>query len=196
MDFYINPLTNDWEFDELGNLKVVTGREEVAQRLRYRLNTHVGEWVLNVELGVPWREEILKKAPDLQVVGGLLRTLIVETPGVDRILRFDLDVGVDRILILDFAVGTTEDEVLEATALPNFAAARAFIRRRGTDAFADLVEEQGYSAIAKVIRRLRYAAFPTLADTQGFEDLAELQEPNDWASVYVALWTTADIGVV
>ena len=99
----------DLEIGPDGDLIIVTGIDAIRQHLRIRLQFFRGEWFLDTRLGIPYFEEVLIKAPDLNVVQSLLREAIRETPGVISITSFDLDFdGVTRKLSLDFRALTEE----------------------------------------------------------------------------------------
>lgn len=123
-DLKINEQTGDLEIGADGDLIIVTGLDAILQHLRIRLQFFRGEWFLDTRLGIPYFEEVLRKAPDLNVVESILRDAIRETPGVISITSFELDFeGVSRKLSLDFAALTdegplrfTEDFVIPAPA--------------------------------------------------------------------------------
>ena len=48
---------------ESGNFQLVEGKDEVKQRLKVELSTNVGEWFLNLQLGVPWMEMLSEDEP-------------------------------------------------------------------------------------------------------------------------------------
>jgi len=99
----------DLEIGPDGDLIIVTGIDAIRQHLRIRLQFFRGEWFLDTRLGIPYFEEVLIKAPDLNVVQSLLREAVRETPGVISITSFELDFeGVTRKLSLDFDALTTE----------------------------------------------------------------------------------------
>ena len=80
-----------------GNLQLLDGNEEIAQKLKYRLQFFFGEWFLDQRLGIPYYEDIFIKNPDLVVVQGIFREVIIETPGV---------VGIVGELVLDLVAAT------------------------------------------------------------------------------------------
>jgi hypothetical protein len=73
-------------------LTFVIGADEVAQRVTQRLRTFRGEWFLDLDIGVPYYQEILIKNPSSTIVEGRLKTEITETPGVLEIEVFELDI--------------------------------------------------------------------------------------------------------
>lgn len=74
------PLTSD-------NL-TVDPSSVVAQRLRIRLNTFLGEWFLNTEYGVPYFQRILGKKVKKTAVDRIFQEQILAERGVREIVSF------------------------------------------------------------------------------------------------------------
>lgn len=51
---YLDPETNDLALDASGSLRLARREDAVAQHVRQRLKTFVGEWVYDLEAGLPW----------------------------------------------------------------------------------------------------------------------------------------------
>lgn len=113
-DLKLDALTNDLAFDGRGNIALVSGAELVAQRLRYRLNTQLGEWSFDLRLGVDYRNTVMQKAPDLGAVRAAFIAAIATTAGVVAVEFFELSLS-GRRLSVRFAVLTNEGLTLEAT---------------------------------------------------------------------------------
>lgn len=98
-----------------GNLTIVDGTDAIAQHLLIRLRFFKGEYQLDRSIGVPYFEDIFVKNPSLVVVRAIMREVILETPGVLEITRFDLSVdSAIRQLNVDFTVQvSTSDELLD-----------------------------------------------------------------------------------
>ena len=108
-DLKINETTGDLEIGTDGDLIIIDGIDAIRQNLRIRLQLFRGDWFLDTRLGIPYFEEVLRKAPDLNVVQSLLRDAIRTTEGVTEITEFELDfIGATRRLTLDFRAKTTE----------------------------------------------------------------------------------------
>lgn len=73
-------------------LTFVIGADEVAQRVTQRLRTFLGEWFLDLDIGVPYYQEILVKNPSSTIIEGRLKAEIIGTPGVIEIEEFELEV--------------------------------------------------------------------------------------------------------
>lgn len=89
---------------ENGDLVLLENADAAQQLLRQRLRMFFGEWFLDTGKGVPYFQEILKKQPNAIAVDSILKTTILETPGVIQLLRFNFDYdAATRSLSLDFA---------------------------------------------------------------------------------------------
>ncbi|HEC73106.1 MAG TPA: hypothetical protein ENI26_01900 [Methylophaga aminisulfidivorans] len=74
----------------------ISGREEIAQTCVTRLNLFLGEYFRDVTDGTPWFQQILGKFGNLNNVESLLRNRIARTPGVVRLLSFNLDYDLQK----------------------------------------------------------------------------------------------------
>lgn len=62
----------------------------LRQKLAARLKFFLGEWYLDLRQGIPYYRDVFVKNPNLPVVRSLLRRVILGTPGVVALPRFDL----------------------------------------------------------------------------------------------------------
>lgn len=98
---------NDIFLGEDGSLAIVEEGAETVQHVRTRLQFFLGEWFLDLFAGTPWFEEILVKPADLGKVDSILRTRILQTPGVEELLSFSMDFDeVSRSLFIEFSAVT------------------------------------------------------------------------------------------
>lgn len=79
----------DWTFGRGRNSYASTG-ESVAQRVKTRLQSFKGDWFLDLDHGLPWFARFEKPA-DLALLEGDIKRCILETPGVDSLLVFSID---------------------------------------------------------------------------------------------------------
>lgn len=70
------------------DLALVDGRAQVAQRMKTRLKTFLGEWYLNTDRGVPYFEDVFVKDPDTELVNAVLQDQILLDPEITEILTF------------------------------------------------------------------------------------------------------------
>jgi len=72
-------------------LTLTTGLEAIRQHMQVKFKIFLGEWFLDVTVGVPWFEDILKKQVSFVVVQEILKDVILSTEGVTELLTFDFD---------------------------------------------------------------------------------------------------------
>ncbi len=87
------------------------GIDGIAQHLTQRLRTFLGEWFLDLRIGVAYFQQILLKNPNPAMVDSIFKKEILNTPGVLELTFFDLDIGTDRTLTLSFRTITQEGEI-------------------------------------------------------------------------------------
>jgi hypothetical protein len=87
-NLYIDPITKDLAITDFNLQLTANSNENLAQKVETRLNTFAGEWFLNVELGVPYYQRILKKNPNYADVNSLLLSIVASTPGVESVEAF------------------------------------------------------------------------------------------------------------
>lgn len=87
-----------------GHVKVLTGGDAIVDKLHCRFRFFFKEWFLNQKLGFPWREYVLIKNADRNVVASYVRETIETCPGVTSIDFIDLSTRPAlRILDVSFA---------------------------------------------------------------------------------------------
>ena len=108
----------DLFFDTDGNMNIVDGIDEVKQRLHTRLLRFLGEWYLNITLGVPYIQEILIKNPSQAAVINNIKQTILKTEEVTSITAFELLLDTDgsgnivqRSVIINFSATTDQGDV-------------------------------------------------------------------------------------
>lgn len=98
-----------------GGLELITGTDEIVQKLVTRLQFFLGEWFLDARQGIPYFEDVLVKNPDLVAIQGIFREAILETPGVAALLGV-IETTVDsalRILSVSFTAQLESGDVVE-----------------------------------------------------------------------------------
>lgn len=118
IDLALDPETGDLVLD--GDLELVG--DDVAgvrQWLAIALDTQRGEYGLDLDAGLPYLDEILVKAPKLQIIRQIFRAAILACPYVEEVLDLTLTL-IEGTLALGFTavVRFPEEEaaVVDATA--------------------------------------------------------------------------------
>lgn len=70
--------------------EVTDGVQEMIQRIVIAIKTHRGERLLNTDIGLPWTEEIMVKAPDLDRITSYARAYLLTVEGVTRVIQLDI----------------------------------------------------------------------------------------------------------
>lgn len=85
-------LTTTGDFDlSSGNLQIVADpAQALAIELRARFKLWLGEWYLDTRIGVPYRQVVLVKNPNIAIIRTLFKKVILDTPGVKTLDQFSL----------------------------------------------------------------------------------------------------------
>jgi hypothetical protein len=75
------------------DLVLVAGVERIAQQILIRLKTFRGECSLDTQAGIPWREQIFVKHPDMPTIEALLKAEVLAVQGVTNITEFSSQVA-------------------------------------------------------------------------------------------------------
>lgn len=86
-------MPTDFLFDENGDIPLyatlATGDAVTIQRVRRRLKTFRGEWMLDKSTGLPFIEWSQQKPPDVNGQGAIVLLAITTTPGVELVEDFE-----------------------------------------------------------------------------------------------------------
>lgn len=109
MDLLLDEDTHDLIFVNGGTPITTDQKTTVAQRLKVRLQTFLGEYFMNVEAGIPYYQRIFGKIKNKSTVDAIFQRQILEDPGVLEIVSYgsDLD-NASRFLQVTFRVRTSE----------------------------------------------------------------------------------------
>lgn len=108
----LDPLTHDLAISN-NKLSLISGADEVTQRLRSRLKMFRGEWFLDLNKGVPYRTEVFVKGISTERIASAIKREILTTPGVLQLLSYSQSLdGASRLLSVDFQVLTSDGEII------------------------------------------------------------------------------------
>ncbi len=113
-------LNSDWDIEITGSdLTLTTGADTIKQHISQRLKTFYGEWFLNMEIGIPYFQQIFKKNPNPVIVDSVFKREIINTPGILQLKEFSLDLNpVARELSLAFKALCTGGEISFEEVIP------------------------------------------------------------------------------
>lgn len=94
---------------EKGQLKLVRDGAEVVQHVRTRLQFYAEEWFLDLNAGTPYFQEIFVKPANLANIESILKSIILNTPGVGILTEFSMDYEGESVrkLTVSFSAETT-----------------------------------------------------------------------------------------
>ena len=116
-DLALNRGTHDLQLVN-GDFLVIDNKERIAQQLRVTLWEWLGEWFLDSRDGVPYREYILVKNPNMKHIRQVLTENIVKIEGVNRIEELNLNFDPkNRTLIVDFSIDTDDGQIVRTEVL-------------------------------------------------------------------------------
>ncbi len=113
--FYINPQTNDLDFDGSNNLKMIDGDEELLQRVRLNITTRLSEWFLNSDFGFDWAVVQTKSTNYENITSALYAAILFdeEIEVVDDV-QFLYD-PLTRHLNIDFSFTKVDGQLIEGS---------------------------------------------------------------------------------
>lgn len=105
---------SDFSIGRFGRIELSAPIKTVQDRIQTRLYTELGEWFLNVNVGVPWypaksRDGILGSKMQADNIGAIIRNQILTVDGVVRIEEFTLSQDMPTRTV----TGTAQVVVLE-----------------------------------------------------------------------------------
>ncbi len=93
------------------DLVVLSNVEQVIQHINIRLKFFLGEWFLDITIGIPYYRDVLIKGFDVGTVEAVFKDQILGTPGVTKISEFDLVLESTRVLTVSFKAVILDEEV-------------------------------------------------------------------------------------
>jgi hypothetical protein len=96
------------------NLVLVTGADEVVQRLKSRLKLYASEWFLEPARGLPYKTEIFRKGISPDRIAAFFKREILLTPGVLQLLEYRQEIdAATRHLTIDFKAQASDATIIE-----------------------------------------------------------------------------------
>lgn len=111
----------DLKLDDTGDLAIedagfviVTDDDALVQHLLIRFRFFKSEWIGDLRVGITYLEDFLIKNPDLAVVRGIFREVILTTPGIDTLDAFELtfDTAIRKLSVV-FTARKLDGAILE-----------------------------------------------------------------------------------
>lgn len=113
--FALDPATGDLAVP----IRILRGKEAVAQTIGVRFRWFSGEWFLDQREGVPYYRDVLVKSPDQILISSIFRAVLRSTPGVKLVKSFRATLDpVTRTLTVDFEAVLDNGSVIRAAQEP------------------------------------------------------------------------------
>lgn len=88
------------------------GTNPIAQLILQRLRTYAGEYFMDTSIGVPWYQEVLGVAGAATRLDGILQNVVLTTPGVLQLSRWDVSTdNRRRVMSISFTAVTTSGAI-------------------------------------------------------------------------------------
>jgi len=98
-----------------GKLSFVSGIDAIAQHIKIRSRFFLGEWFLDTREGVPYFRDVLVKNPSRAVIVSTFKRVLLDTPGVATIDKFELVIEREtRAATIDWEVTTIDGATLSS----------------------------------------------------------------------------------
>ena len=110
-------LNSDLDLSNYG-LQLVSDLDYIQQKLAITLRLFRNEWFLNIDAGIDYYTDILKKDIDGARIEAVLKSAILAVPGVLALTSFDMNLSTSRQLTVDFSVSTDLGELTINEVLP------------------------------------------------------------------------------
>lgn len=94
----------------------ITGAEAVAQNVRVRLGTHLGEWPQDASVGLPYVTWLTTKPVDVDAITARIRRTVRETPGVISVNGWSGTLGADGTVTVTGSAVVEDGAVLDVQA--------------------------------------------------------------------------------
>ena len=101
-----------------GTFKLLNDEARVAgQSIEISLKTYLGEWFLNLEVGIPYFQSILKKGVDKSLPDSLFRRAILNSYNIEKIIEFQSSLEEGKYKINNFKALSLSGEIVSITNL-------------------------------------------------------------------------------
>jgi len=88
IDLKLDPITHDLVIENFTFAITTTKEDEIVQRLKVKLLFFKGEWIHNLNYGIPYYQEIFIKGIDLEDIDDIFRTQIANESGVRDLISY------------------------------------------------------------------------------------------------------------
>lgn len=113
-DFALDPQSNTFLRSGVGLRYTLDRAEYLAQKIRCTLSMFLGEWYLNITLGIPYLHATESKGTNRMYLESTIKAKIVSVSGIKKLLSFiPVYDGVGRVLSISFIAQADDGTVIE-----------------------------------------------------------------------------------
>jgi hypothetical protein len=92
-----------------GQMRNTSGAQEAKQNLAQNLRTFLGEWFLDITLGLPYFQIIFEKGTPIEVIKSYLQEAVLSTKGIADVETLDVELDAQtRKLTVDLVCTYTD----------------------------------------------------------------------------------------
>lgn len=106
----VSPYAWDVEFDESGDIPLVSDAEETAQNSKFRLQIIAGEMFDDTRKGVPWTTDMVNPGVSINAKKRILERVILSTPGAKSLNYINIAVDTNGKAQVNYEGVTTQGE--------------------------------------------------------------------------------------
>ena len=105
-------LTSNHDLDILGDIRWTQGVDAVLQRVKIRLLTFASEYFLDMGVGIPYRDVVLVKNPNIEQIRAVFRAEINDVDGISQVQSISTDYDPEqRTLNIEFQADIDADSL-------------------------------------------------------------------------------------
>ena len=112
MDILLDAFTNDIVFNNTIPTATPTIQDDLAQRLKIKLQTFQGEGFLDTSIGIPYFQQIFGKGRKKATIDAIFNAAILSEANVNRIISYHSEISTARQLSVTFTVQDTTGATL------------------------------------------------------------------------------------
>lgn len=109
IDLKFNIVTNDLVVEN-GDIFIVSGKENLTQRIKDMLQSRVGDYVYDIENGLPW-VDIVQKQYSLKEIQVLVKTLLLSDNEIIDVTEITVENNNDNEMVISVKVRTVYGEL-------------------------------------------------------------------------------------
>lgn len=112
-DILLDKDSHDIDISRGAPILIISNQEEVAQRLKIALLLRRGEWIFNIQDGVPYITSFLNQKNSKTNIDQFMISYISNVDGVNKVIGYDSVINKSRQLQITVKVSTDAGNIIE-----------------------------------------------------------------------------------